>query len=64
VGIAAHIARLRAVVGYDLLLLPSVSMSNYPGWRRERPPGFLRPAKQNGPDWPPSLRLAESGQLQ
>jgi 8-oxo-dGTP pyrophosphatase MutT (NUDIX family) len=26
VGIAAHIARLRAVVGHDLLLLPSVSV--------------------------------------
>jgi 8-oxo-dGTP pyrophosphatase MutT (NUDIX family) len=26
VGIAAHIARLRAVVGHELLLLPSVSV--------------------------------------
>lgn len=33
-GIAAHIARLRAVVGHELLLLPSVSVLPVDGARR------------------------------
>jgi hypothetical protein len=39
VGISAHIARLRAAVGHDLLLLPSVSVLGGPEYEVRYPNG-------------------------